>query len=58
MVMWDSMFPTIKSHYPDLTTDKILVEAMVTRMVFDPKSADVAVATNPHADKLNGLAAR
>ncbi len=58
MVMWDSMFLAIKSHYPDITTDKMLVETMATRMVFDPNSADVAVATNLHADKLSDLAAR
>ncbi len=58
MVMLDSMFPAIKDYFPDITTDKMLVETMATRMVFDPKSADVAVATNLHADKLSDLAAR
>ena len=58
MVGYDSMFPAIKNYFPDITTDKMLVETMATRMVFDPKSADVAVATNLHADKLSNLAAR
>ena len=58
MVMLDSMFPAIKDYFPDITTDKMLVETMATRMVFDPKSGDVAVATNLHADKLSDLAAR
>ena len=58
MVMLDGMFPAIKDYFPDITTDKMLVETMATRMVFDPKSADVAVATNLHADKLSDLAAR
>ena len=58
MVMLDSMFPAIKDYFPDITTDKMLVKTMATRMVFDPKSADVAVATNLHADKLSDLAAR
>ena len=52
------MFPAIKNYFPDITTDKMLVETMATRMVFDPKSADVPVATNLHADKLSDLAAR
>jgi tartrate dehydrogenase/decarboxylase/D-malate dehydrogenase len=40
-----------------VTTDKILVDAMTTRMVLDPKSIDVVVATNLHADVLSDLAA-
>ena len=52
------MFPGIKDYFPDITTDKILVKTMATRMMFDPKSPDVAVVTNLHADKLNDLAAR
>ena len=58
MVMLDSMFPAIKDYFSDNTTDKMLVETMATRMMFDPKSPDVAVATNLHADKLSDLAAR
>ncbi len=52
------MFLAIKDYFTDITTDKMLVETMATRMVFDPNSADVAVATNLHADKLSDLAAR
>ena len=58
MVMLDSMFPAIKDYFPDNTTDKMLVKTMATRMMFDPKSPDLAVATNLHADKLSDLAAR
>ena len=58
MVMLDSMFPAIKDYFSDNTTDKMLVKTMATRMMFDPKSPDVAVATNLHADKLSDLAAR
>jgi len=51
-------FLPLKAIHTDITTNKILVETMPTRMVFDPKSADVAVATNLHSDKLRDLAAR
>ena len=57
MVMWDDVFAAIKGDYPEVTTDKMLVDAMTTRMVLDPKSIDVVVATNLHADVLSDLAA-
>ena len=52
MVMWDDIFDQLRSEYRDLTIDKMLVDAMTTRMVLNPKSIDVVVATNLHADIL------
>ncbi|NNE63502.1 MAG: tartrate dehydrogenase [Gammaproteobacteria bacterium] len=57
MVMWDDCFARVKEDYPDVTTDKMLVDAMTTRMVLDPASLDVIVASNLHADVLSDLAA-
>ena len=57
MVMWDAVFESIKGDYPDVTTDKMLVDAMTTRMVLNPGSIDTVVATNLHADVLSDLAA-
>ncbi len=57
MVMWDEIFEDVKGDYPDVQTDKMLVDAMTTRMVLDPKSLDTIVATNLHADILSDLAA-
>lgn len=57
MVMWDDIFERVKQDYLDVTTDKMLVDAMTTRMVLDPKSIDTVVATNLHADVLSDLAA-
>ncbi len=57
MVMWDAVFEQVKGDYPDVTTDKMLVDAMTVRMVMDPKSLDTIVATNLHADVLSDLAA-
>ncbi len=57
MVMWDEIFDSVKKDYPDVTTDKMLVDAMTTRMVGDPASLDTIVATNLHADILSDLAA-
>jgi tartrate dehydrogenase/decarboxylase/D-malate dehydrogenase len=47
----------VELDYPAITTDKMLVDAMTTRMVLDPSSLDVVVATNLHADILSDLAA-
>ena len=45
------------SEYGDIEIDRMLVDAMTTRMVLDPRSIDVVVATNLHADILSDLAA-
>ena len=57
MVMWDAVFEEIKGDYPEVATDKMLVDAMTTRMVLRPASLDTIVATNLHADVLSDLAA-
>ena len=57
MVMWDDVFEVVKTGYPHIATDKMLVDAMTARMVLDPSSLDVVVATNLHADVLSDLAA-
>lgn len=57
MVMWDQIFELVRADYPDVTADKMLVDAMTTRMVLKPGSLDVIVASNLHADILSDLAA-
>lgn len=57
LVMWDEIYDLVRTDYPDITTDKMLVDAMTTRMVLDPSSIDTVVATNLHADVLSDLAA-
>jgi len=57
MVMWDAIFEQVKGDYPDVTTDKVLVDAMTVRMVLKPQTLDTIVATNLHADVLSDLAA-
>ncbi len=57
MVLWDESFAEVAGDYPGIATDKVLVDAMTTRMVLKPKSLDVIVATNLHADILSDLAA-
>jgi len=57
MVMWDEIAAEVAALYPDVTWDKMLVDAMTVRMVNKPDSLDVIVATNLHADILSDLAA-
>jgi len=56
-VMWDEIFYEVAKTFPDVTTDKMLVDAATTRMVLKPRTLDVMVATNLHADILSDLAA-
>jgi tartrate dehydrogenase/decarboxylase/D-malate dehydrogenase len=56
MVLWDQTFAELARAFPDVTTDKELVDAMTTRMVLKPATLDVIVATNLHADILSDLA--
>jgi tartrate dehydrogenase/decarboxylase/D-malate dehydrogenase len=57
MVMWDEIFTETAQNFTEVTTDRMLVDAMTTRMVLKPASLDVIVATNLHADILSDLAA-
>lgn len=57
MVMWDEIAAEVASEFPDVTWDKMLVDAMTMRMVTKPESIDTVVATNLHADILSDLAA-
>jgi len=57
MVMWDEIFFEVAKDFPEVKTDRELVDAMTTRMVLKPHTLDVMVATNLHADILSDLAA-
>ncbi|KAI1864645.1 hypothetical protein JX265_008369 [Neoarthrinium moseri] len=57
MVLWDEVAAEVAEEFPDVTTDKMLVDAMTCRMVLKPESLDTIVATNLQADILSDLAA-
>jgi tartrate dehydrogenase/decarboxylase/D-malate dehydrogenase len=57
MVMWDEIAVEVAREFPDVSWDKMLVDAMTMRMVGKPQSLDTIVATNLHADILSDLAA-
>ena len=56
MVMWDEIAAEVAGEFPDVTWDKMLVDAMTVRMTLKPQSLDTIVATNLHADILSDLA--
>jgi tartrate dehydrogenase/decarboxylase / D-malate dehydrogenase len=57
MVMWDEIAAEVAAEFPDVTWDKMLVDAMTMRMTLRPQTLDTIVATNLHADILSDLAA-
>jgi isocitrate/isopropylmalate dehydrogenase len=46
MVMWDEVAKEVGESFPEVTVDKMLVDAMTTRMVLKPETLDTIVATN------------
>lgn len=46
MVMWDEVAASVAKEFPDVKCDKMLVDAMTTRMVLKPETLDTIVATN------------
>ncbi len=57
LVLWDEIAAEVAADFPDVTWDRMLVDAMTVRMVARPASLDTIVATNLHADILSDLAA-
>ncbi|HEU0095634.1 MAG TPA: tartrate dehydrogenase [Rhizomicrobium sp.] len=56
LVMWDEIAAEVAKEFPDVTWDKMLVDAMTVRMTLKPQSLDTIVGTNLHADILSDLA--
>ncbi|MCP2138497.1 tartrate dehydrogenase/decarboxylase/D-malate dehydrogenase [Rhizobium sp. SLBN-94] len=56
MVLWDEIAAEVAAEYPDVSWDKVLVDAMTVRMTLHPQTLDTIVATNLHADILSDLA--
>ncbi|KAM3081150.1 hypothetical protein ACMFMG_005106 [Clarireedia jacksonii] len=57
MVFWDEVALEVGKDFPDVKVERMLVDAMTTKMVLQPQSIDTIVATNLHADILSDLAA-
>jgi len=57
MVLWDEIAAAVAAEFPEVTWDKMLVDAMTVRMTLKPETLDTIVATNLHGDILSDLAA-
>jgi tartrate dehydrogenase/decarboxylase / D-malate dehydrogenase len=56
-VLWDEVVEEIGESFPDVRVERVLVDALAARIVRDPGSIDVVVASNLFADILTDLAA-
>jgi tartrate dehydrogenase/decarboxylase / D-malate dehydrogenase len=55
MVLWDDVFTKVAADYPDVETERVLVDAMAAKFVLDPADLSVVVASNLNADILSDL---
>lgn len=55
LTLWDEIFEQVSADYPDVGTERVLVDAMAARFVLHPESLDVVVASNLFADILTDL---
>jgi tartrate dehydrogenase/decarboxylase/D-malate dehydrogenase len=56
-VLWDEVVEEVAADHPDVTVDRALVDALAARMVSNPLSLDVVVASNLFGDVLTDIAA-
>jgi tartrate dehydrogenase/decarboxylase/D-malate dehydrogenase len=54
-VLWDEVFTAVAEEYPEIETERVLVDAMTARFVLAPETLDVVVASNLHGDILTDL---
>lgn len=57
MVFWDSVYNKVSQEYPEIKTDKALVDATTMWMVKNPQYFDVIVASNLFGDIITDLGA-
>ena len=56
-VLWDEVVEETAPEFDDVRVERVLVDALAARMVRDPASLDVVVASNLFGDILTDLAA-
>jgi tartrate dehydrogenase/decarboxylase/D-malate dehydrogenase len=56
-VLWDEVAEQLAAEFPGVRYERVLVDALAARMVRDPGSLDVVVASNLFGDILTDLAA-
>jgi tartrate dehydrogenase/decarboxylase/D-malate dehydrogenase len=56
-VLWDEVAAEVAAEHPDVRYERVLVDALAARMIRDPASLDVVVASNLFGDILTDVAA-
>jgi tartrate dehydrogenase/decarboxylase/D-malate dehydrogenase len=56
-VLWDEVTEEVHAEHPDVKLERALVDALAARMVSNPASLDVVVASNLFGDVLTDIAA-
>lgn len=57
MTFWDEVFEQVAKEFPDVTTERMLIDALSARFVLRPESLDVVVGSNLFGDILTDLGA-
>ena len=57
MTFWDEIFVEVARDFPDVTTERELIDALAARFVMRPESLDVVVGSNLFGDILTDLGA-
>ena len=52
---WDDCFDAIAKEYPQVRTERVLIDALCARFILRPESVDTVVASNLHADILTDI---
>ncbi|WP_243313469.1 tartrate dehydrogenase [Fundidesulfovibrio agrisoli] len=55
LTLWDECFERLAAEFPEVRTERMLVDAMAARLVLQPESVDVAVASNMFGDILTDI---
>ena len=55
LTLWDECFERIAEDFPEVATERMLVDAMAARLILRPESVDVAVASNMFGDILTDI---
>jgi len=56
-VLWDEVAEEVAAEHPSVRYERVLVDALAARMIGDPLSLDVVVASNLFGDVLTDIAA-
>jgi tartrate dehydrogenase/decarboxylase/D-malate dehydrogenase len=57
MTFWDEVVDQVAPEFPDVSVDRVLIDALAARFVMKPESLDVVVASNLFGDILTDLGA-